>query len=101
LENGLIKEYAIEPSDFGLAGHPLTDVKGGGPTENVEKLRQILSDNDRSPTFDFVLMNTSALLFIAGVASNFKEGVELARKSVSSGRALEALNTFSRLALEF
>ena len=46
------------------------------------------------PVLDFVLLNASALLVVAGVAPNYKDGVSLALKSITSGKAWDALQTF-------
>jgi len=43
---------------------------------------------------DFVLLNASALLVVAGIAKDFVEGTKIARESVTSGKAWEALVTF-------
>ena len=46
------------------------------------------------PVLDFVLMNASALLVVAGIAKDFTDGVARARESIVSGKAWEALEIF-------
>lgn len=94
-----IIERTIHPSDFGLPAHPLADVAGGTPEENAETFKLLLSSGadipERlKPVLDFVLINASALLVIAGVAKDFKQGVALAMESVTTGKALKALDVF-------
>jgi len=105
---GKVDEYLVEPeSDFGLPAHPLEDVAGHSPEENAKVFVRLLnparglpSDSDKetirkhNAVTDFVLINASALLVVAGIAKDFKHGVELARDSISSGKAWEALETF-------
>jgi anthranilate phosphoribosyltransferase len=43
---------------------------------------------------DIVLLNSAAGLYTAGVASSLKEGIAVARATVSSGAAIRKLNEF-------
>uniref|UniRef100_A0A0W0F6H8 Anthranilate phosphoribosyltransferase n=1 Tax=Moniliophthora roreri TaxID=221103 RepID=A0A0W0F6H8_MONRR len=99
LKDGVITELTLTPKVFGLQAHPLTSVAGGNPEENARTFKTLLtSGNDlpkeMKPFLDFVLMNTSALLVVAGIAKDYKEGVKLGLESVTSGKAWEALQTF-------
>ncbi|KAG1864895.1 glycosyl transferase [Suillus subluteus] len=99
LEDGKITEIKLHPDLFGLCIHPLSSVAGGTPTENAGTFRALLnSGNDIPesliPVLHFVLLNASALLVVAGLASDFKEGVALATNSITSGRAWDALVAF-------
>jgi len=107
---GKIDEYLIDPeSDFGLPTHPLEDVAGHSPEENAKVFIRLLNPAQGLPSdadddtikkhnaiLDFVTINASALLVVAGIAKDFKHGVELAKESVSSGKAWEALQTFKQ-----
>jgi anthranilate phosphoribosyltransferase len=42
----------------------------------------------------FVLMNTSALLVVAGLADDYIQGTKMAMKSITSGAAWKALELF-------
>lgn len=107
-ESGEIEKSAIEPSTFGVPSHPLKDVAGGSPQQNALVLRALLSSEPTTSlpisqtSFeairDYILINTSALLVIAGVARSYAHGVELARNSISSGSALKALEGFKSVA---
>ena len=99
LRNGNIEERTICPQDFGLPTHPLSSVAGGTPKENAATFKTLLSSGndipkDMIPLLDFVSLNASALLVVAGIASDFVEGARLARESVVSGRAWAALEQF-------
>lgn len=99
LRNGEINERTISPEDFGLPAHPLSSVAGGSPKDNAASFKTLLSSGsdlpkDMIPLLDFVLLNASALLVVAGVAGDFVEGVKLARESVISGRAWAAFKRF-------
>jgi anthranilate phosphoribosyltransferase len=99
LVDGKITEITLHPELFGLTIHPLASVAGGTPTENAETFKALLnSGNDIPesliPVLHFVLLNASALLVVAGLASDFKEGVALAMNSITSGSAWDALVAF-------
>lgn len=90
----------MTPSDFGLPDHPISAVKGGTPQENADLLIRLLSNQYDGPVVDFVLLNSSAALVIAGVAKDFKDGVRLARESILSGRAKKVLDEFRKKSAE-
>ncbi|GJE92511.1 anthranilate phosphoribosyltransferase [Phanerochaete sordida] len=108
LKDGTVTEGTIRPEDFGLAPHPLVEVAGGSPEENAETFKLLLTSGAAipeklKPVLDFVLINASALLVVAGVAKDYKEGVALALDSITSGKAWKALDQFreaGRLAAE-
>lgn len=98
-EDGSITETTLAPEDFGLPCHPLATVAGGTPDENAEVFKTLLTSGEDIPerlvpVLDFVLMNASALLVIAGIAKDYVHGAQLARESVTSGKAWLALETF-------
>ncbi len=49
---------------------------------------------DAGPLRDFTLINAAAALVAADLASDLKEGVAVAAKSIDSGAALEKLDAF-------
>jgi len=107
---GKIDEYLVDPeNDFGLPTHPLEDVAGHSPEENARVFVRLLDPTQRLPDdadegtvrrydaiTDFVSINASALLVVAGLPETSKHGVELAKESITSGKAWEALRTFKQ-----
>ncbi|KAI0629924.1 anthranilate phosphoribosyltransferase TrpD [Trametes polyzona] len=99
LRDGKVTERVLHPRDFGLQAHPLSAVAGGTPAENAETFRALLQSGTDiperlTPVLEFVLMNAAALLVVAGIAQDLKEGVAKARESITSGRAWNALEQF-------
>ena len=94
--DGTIIEKTISPADFGLPEHPLESVRGGDAPFNAGLMRQLLDATLEGPILDFVLLNASALLFVAGKAATLQEAVGLARSSLKSGQAKQALLTFAQ-----
>ncbi|ESK92849.1 anthranilate phosphoribosyltransferase [Moniliophthora roreri MCA 2997] len=101
LKDGLIKEQTLHPDMFGLPSHPLRQVAGGNPQQNAETFKKLMTSGSdipesMKPVLDFVLINASALLVVAGIASDYREGVRLALDSITSGKAWTALETFRK-----
>lgn len=101
--DGTIDERVLHPAEFGLRTHPLQAVVGDGAAENAATLKKLLTvrgevEEGLEPVMDFVLMNASALLVVAGVAADYRDGVRLARESIVSGRAWQALEAFREAA---
>lgn len=100
LRDGKITASSVDPvTDFGLQRHALSQVAGGSPEENAGTFKTLLTSGEKIPTeltpvLHFVLMNASALLVVAGIAENYKHGVELGSKSITSGKAWDALQKF-------
>ncbi|KAG7088962.1 hypothetical protein E1B28_012907 [Marasmius oreades] len=104
LNDGEITEKKLHPAMFGLETHPLTKVTGGSPVENADILRRLVTSGkdiseELKPMLDFVLINTSALLVVAGIAKDYHDGVRLSMESITSGKAWEAFETFKKASL--
>jgi anthranilate phosphoribosyltransferase len=99
LKDGDVTKTVLKPEDFGLPCHPLHTVLGGTPKENATTFKTLLTSGDKIPeqlvpVLDFVMINASALLVVAGIADDYIEGIKLARESVISGKAWKAFESF-------
>jgi anthranilate phosphoribosyltransferase len=93
VREGSVHTYEITPEEFGVNRAPLEEISGGvDAAENAVMVRKVL-DGERSPRRDVVLMNAAAALVAAGKASNLKDGVTLASKSIDSGSAAGKLSS--------
>ena len=96
LNNGEIKDYYLDPTELGFEYCSEQDLKGGSVENNATILRELL-DGAGGPKRDIVLLNASAAIVAAGNAAGFKEGIEVARKSINSGDARQKLKDLCRL----
>lgn len=97
VDNGDLIPFALRAEDAGLPETPLEAIRGGDAQENAQILRDLLNGK-QSPYFDTVLLNSGIGFFAYGHAASVKEGVEMARDSILSGRAndkLQAVIAFS------
>jgi len=92
---GQIRRYSLKPEDFGVAHAPLEAICGGSPAENAGIIRGIFR-GERGARSDIVAVNAAAALVASGVAGEFMEGAELARKILRSGEAEEKLRELAR-----
>jgi len=112
LDEGRIREYILDPCKYGFVKKPdmeeiggnehraqgdkrksaLEELQGGGPEENAEIIRNILTGKDMGPKKDMAVFNASAAVLVSGMAGNFHEAIEIAEDSVKSGKAYDKLN---------
>jgi len=85
---GEVKDYTIYPEDFGIERGMIEDIKVDGIEANVHKAMQVLS-GVAGPGRDIVVLNAGAAIYIGGKASRLEEGIELAKESIDSGKAIE------------
>ncbi|MGE5595954.1 MAG: anthranilate phosphoribosyltransferase, partial [Hyphomicrobiales bacterium] len=96
---GTVAERELRPADFDLPEHPLERVLGGEAPRNADVLNAVI-DGVEGPVTDFVLMNTSAALFVAGLAPDFRSGTAMAREAIASGKARQVLDRYVALSQE-
>jgi len=97
LKEGKIKTYYIRPEDFAMARASLQEIRGGDREENAHILKDILG-GEKGAKRDIVLINSAVCLVAAQRARNLKEGIEIAKDSIDSGKAdgkLESLVEFT------
>jgi anthranilate phosphoribosyltransferase len=88
----------VTPEGFGAPTATPADLKGGDRERNAEIACAVLAGG-LGPQRDVVLVNASAALVAAGKAANFREGVEVAARSINSGAAwgkVEGLADFGK-----
>jgi anthranilate phosphoribosyltransferase len=95
VKDGKIRAWELTPEDLGVKRTALEDLRGGTARENADALLQVLK-GEPGPFADLVVANAAAALVVAELADNLRAGVERARGSIASGRALAALEALKR-----
>ncbi len=95
-----IDMYEVTPEQFGLERGTSEDIKGGTVEVNVRIITEIFNGGN-GPRQGVVLMNAAAVLYVAGVASNWAEGITLARHALASGAAKRKLAELVALTQSF
>ncbi len=87
-ENKENEIYKIHPSDIGLT--PSKPIPCGSPDESAKRIISVFSgkiNEDRN----FMLLNAAAALYASNVASDYKEGLEMAKNAIDEGIVLNKL----------
>ena len=90
LKDAVIHSYLFDPGSVFLE-HSLTSAfKVDTPLESATRLLAVLG-GEPGPSRDVVLANSAAGFIVAGKTTNFTEALELARNSIDSGQAMNAV----------
>ncbi|TBR36836.1 anthranilate phosphoribosyltransferase [Dyella terrae] len=93
LRNGEVREYEVEPEDFGLSMASSRNLRVENAGESRAMLMEAL-EGRRGVPHDIVCLNAGAALYTADVVSSIAEGIELARNTIASGAARAKMDAF-------
>ncbi len=80
------KWIQINLNELGLVASPFSDLSGGDVNDNLGLLNKILAFDAPRGLTDSVLLNAGAGLWVAKQASDIKQGIEIARETLESGK---------------
>ncbi|MDW3218553.1 MAG: anthranilate phosphoribosyltransferase [Acidimicrobiales bacterium] len=86
LENGEIREIAVDAAALGLAPATAADLAGGDAAANAE-IATAMFAGEPGPKRDIVVLNAAAGLVAAGIAADLAAGIEQAAAAIDDGRA--------------
>lgn len=92
LNEGLVRTYDILPEQLVGRVSEMEDMAGGDAELNAKITKKVLK-GEPGPKQDVVLANAGVALVAAGVADDFKDGVNKAKESIESGAALDKLES--------
>jgi anthranilate phosphoribosyltransferase len=95
-QHRVLPPYEVSPDDLGFMKASMTQIKGGTARQNAKILRGILS-GEVGARRNIVIMNAAAALVAGNQASDLKEGVSIAEKTLDSGKALAKLDELIKL----
>jgi len=95
-QHRVLPPYEVSPDDLGFMKASITQIKGGTARQNAKILRGILS-GEVGARRNIVIMNAAAALVAGNHASDLKEGVSIAEKTLDSGKALAKLDELIKL----
>ena len=91
LRDGIVREFEIDPEEYGIKKMPLKAILGGEAKENAHILRKIFDGESTDAQRDIVLINAAASLMVDGVARDMQDGLEMAREAIRNARAKKKL----------
>ena len=90
LKNKSITTYTIKPSDFGLDLADLRTIQVGNVDASKAMMLDVL-EGHTGPHRDITLLNAGAAIYVSGLTSTLKEGIEKAVLVIDQGLALKKL----------
>ena len=96
LKDGQIREYRLDPSQFGLGYAALPLLRAESAEQSRHILLAVLA-GEAGPARDIVLLNAAAAIYTAGIADSLQDGVALARDVIDSGKARRKLDELVEL----
>jgi len=93
VRNGDLNYFTITPEQFGFKRCNKSELVGGSPQENAFITREILFGRGGAKK-DAVILNSAAAIHIAKPDVGFKEAIEIASETITSGKALKQLEKF-------
>jgi len=100
VEDGRISEGVIDPEAHGFKLAPKEAILGGDATLNAEIIEDIFSGIEMGAKRDIVLLNAAYALFVDGKARDIKEGIEMAKDAIDSGRATDHLEKIKEVSAQ-
>ncbi len=91
LRDGKVREFVIDPEEYGIKKVPLKAILGGDAKENAKILRDIFNSSATDAQRDIVLINAAASLMVDGLVRDMQDGMEMAREAIRNARPQKKL----------
>jgi len=102
--DGQIREYTLNPADFGLPKQDLDGLEVADADASLALIRAALTgagDDAAAKARDLIALNAGAAIYVAGLTESIAEGVHRAREVIDSGAAWRKLEQLAELTRTF
>ncbi|MDP6605354.1 MAG: anthranilate phosphoribosyltransferase [Dehalococcoidia bacterium] len=89
-----VTEGNLTPEQIGLSRHSPDEIEGGDAERNAEIMRQVFAGEGPVAVRDLILANAGAGLYVTGLASSVRVGVDQAKDLVANGDAAARVAAF-------
>jgi anthranilate phosphoribosyltransferase len=93
VRDGGVREYVLEPRDYGIERQELARIAARDATESLAIIHRVFAD-ERGPAHDIVALNAGATIYISGMANDIAMGIAKARQVLADGGARDRLARF-------
>lgn len=92
VKDGVVREWKLDPGEYGLALDDASPLAGGLPEDNAQRVENLLSkpESDRSGKVA-VILNAGAALYVSSLARDIGAGFKLAAEAMDNGSAHQVL----------
>ena len=91
LSDGVVKEFIIDPQEYGIKRAPLKAIIGGDAKENAKILYNIFDGDATEAQRDIVFINAACALVVDGLARDIQDGLAMADEAIRNRRAKKKL----------
>lgn len=94
VKQGVVTEFMLTPEDVGVTSQSLVGLGVEDAAASLALIRKALGGNGRdvpAKATDMLVLNAGAAIYVSGLADSLRNGVQLAREQIGSGRALAKL----------
>jgi anthranilate phosphoribosyltransferase len=91
-----VTRWTIDPAELGFTRLAASDLDGAEPARNAAKVEAVLKGAAAPGAEAAVLLNAGAALLVAGRATTLAAAIQVARESIASGAAADALQRLRR-----
>ncbi len=96
LYQGTVNNYYLSPDQVGIARSAPSAYRAHTAEESALIINEVLNGHP-GPARDVVVLNAAAVIRVGGFASSLEKAVEIAKRSIDSGRAKEVLERLIKL----
>ncbi|MGH8625744.1 MAG: AMP-binding protein [Gammaproteobacteria bacterium] len=91
LIDGGVQSFTLSAERLGFSGGAASQLAGGDVTLNAVILREILTGRRKGAARDTVVLNSGALLFVAGITPSIEAGIQRCAEAIDDGKAFGQL----------
>lgn len=91
LRDGKLREFIIDPQEYGIKRAALKAIIGGDAKENAQILHNIFNSKATDAQRDIVFINTACALMVDGHARDIQDGLEMAQEAIKNCRGNKKL----------
>ena len=100
VERGKVNEFTLDPREYGFDFYDKSEIIGGDAKQNAEITKGILDGSITGAKRDIVLLNTAVTLLVDNKVNSTEEGIEMAKDTINSGKAIQKLTEIIRVSNE-
>ncbi len=94
LHNNSTTEYRLHPQDYGICYNNIDALRVNSVTESLALIMSAFSGK-AGPAFDMIVLNSAAIIYVAGLTDDFATAVSSAREILYSGQAKDKLHAYA------
>ena len=98
VQNGAVREWRLDPAEFGWATNQLDGLAGGAPAENAARIEDLLGGGGTAEERNAVLLNAAAAIAVSDDVTDFAGASLRAGAALENGDAARVLSELRRAA---